>query len=130
MFARLKTTRENMGLDNQRQVRASMSKPHPPAMDQEEQGEKDSIWERQAGDEMQASLKKEEYRRRLHERYLQKAAADAEKEFESRKTLMLGKCSGESDCLDGPLHSTVRPVIWGTGLYRGLWLKAAAIPEP
>lgn len=117
-----------MGLDNQRQGHASLSKTHPAVMDQ---GEKVSMWERQAGDEMQASLKKEkEYRRRLHESYLQKAAADAEKEFESRKTLMLGKCSGESDCLDGPLHSTVRPVIWGTALYRGLWLKAAEIPEP
>lgn len=120
-----------MGLDKLRQGRASVSKPCPATMDPEAQGEKDTIWQRQAREELQASLQKEkEYRRSLHGRYLQKAAADAEKEFESRKNLMLGKCSGESGCIDAPLHSTARPVVWGSALYRGLWAKAAKIPEP
>lgn len=121
-----------MGLDKPKPGHASVSKPRLTAMDhgEEAQGESDTIWQRQAREEMRALLQKEkEYRKNSHGRYLQKAAADTQKEFESRKSLLLDKCSGGSGCIDTPLHSTARPVIWGSALYRGLWAKAAKIEE-
>ena len=66
----------------------------------------DNIWQREAREEERAMFQKEkEYRRNLHRRCLQKAAADVE----SRKRLML---RGEVDAL----QSVARPVIWGLQL--------------
>lgn len=87
-----------MGLNKPKQDPARVA-----VMDQggEAQSERDSTWQRPTREETQALLQKQkEYRKLLHERYLPKAAADAEKEFEARKSPDIGKCSGESGCAD------------------------------
>ncbi|KAG0565504.1 hypothetical protein M758_8G190600 [Ceratodon purpureus] len=125
-----------MGVDRPRRGYASSSKPRMAATT--DQGEakvgtvavtsnfqeanpkgSDDIWEQVPEEERARFQKEKEFRRNLHRRCLQKAAADVE----SRKRLLQ---RGELD----NLQSSVRPVIWGSALYRGLWAKAAKIKEP
>lgn len=131
-----------MGLDRPRRGYASSSKPRVAAtmdygdakdyavisnLQEANPNSSDNVWQRQAQEEMGAMLQKEkEYRKNLHGRYLQKAAANAQNAFESRKRLMMLRTGGGQ--VDAPLQSTARPVIWGSALYQGLWAKAAKIP--
>lgn len=84
-------------------------------------------WLRLAPEEMRECVEKERmYKKNLQEKVLQKAAADAQDSFETRKRFLVNSCpSATGDETDAPPVESARPVIWGSAIYRGLWEKAA-----
>jgi hypothetical protein len=87
-------------------------------------------WLPLATEEMRECVEKERmYKKSLQEKVLQKAAADAQDTLESRKRFLPSLHNATGEGTDAPQVQSVRPVVWGSAIYRGLWEKAANISD-